>query len=279
MPRLRPLRKKIRHSTGGGARNSLASSSRRVTIPPVKIALILISVLATAAPLLRADTGPPAKDKPWVPAHGFYSKAPEAWEKLHAANLERARKGGVDVLFYGDSITEGWREAGRSVWDERIAPFQAANFGISGDSTRQLLYRMEHGEVDGLRPKVVVLMVGTNNLYNDFNAGTDREVVKGIRAVVSQLRKRLPESRILLLGVLPRENKYYGQRIANVNAALREFDDGGKLRFLDLTPHFQSAPGQLIDDLYEPDTVHLREAGYKVWADEMLGLLGTMLRE
>ncbi len=278
MRRLGRFGKEFSSNSSGRSRNSLASAPPGITFLSVKSAILLTSILSFA-PFLRAEKGPPAKDKPWVPAPGYYSKAPEVWEKRHAANLERARKGGINVLFYGDSITQGWNEAGRLVWDSRIAPMKAANFGIGGDSTRQLLYRIERGEIDGLRPKVVVLMIGTNNLYNDFNAGTDREIVRGIRAVIGRLRSRLPDSRILLLGILPWQNRHFGQRIANINAALREFDDGRKLRFLDLSPHFQSAPGQLIEGLYEADSVHLREAGYEVWANEMLGLLDTMLRE
>ena len=245
-----------------------------------------IGILATTLAYLAAvlvlqgneSEGPPVKDKPWVAARGYFRSAPEAWRGMHEANLRRAREGGIDLLFLGDSITQGWQSAGRAVWEPRLAPFKAANFGISGDSTRQLLYRIEHGEVEGLRPKVVVLMIGTNNLYGDFNAGTDSEVVKGIRAVVGQLRERLPGSRLLLLGILPRENRHFGQRIANINAALRELDDGMGLRFLDLTPHFQVAPGRVVEELYEPDTVHLRAAGYEVWADAMKGLLDGMMR-
>jgi lysophospholipase L1-like esterase len=130
-----------------------------------------------------------------------------AWLKRHEGFVAEAARGGVDVLFLGDSITDGWRRpgpnGGKAVWDREIAPLRAANFGIGGDRTQHVLWRIEHGTLEGLRPKVVVLMIGTNNTGFERDSTTPRntpaETVAGVQALLGQLRRRLPEARVLLL--------------------------------------------------------------------------------
>ena len=178
--------------------------------------------------------GPPAKDKPDVPGWGFYPQFPSAWQNLHRGFLDRTGQGNVSVVFLGDSITQGWTGGGKALWDTRYAPLGAVDYGIGGDSTRQVLWRLGHGELDGLSPKLVVLLVGTNNLYGDFNAGTDDEIAAGIARIVGTLRTKLPRTRILLLGLLPRQNEYFGGRIVSINRSIARLDDGHAVRFLDM---------------------------------------------
>ena len=124
-----------------------------------------------------------------------------SWMEMHKSFLVHAKKGHIDLLFLGDSITQGWNE--NSVWQRFYGPRHAANFGIGGDRTQHVLWRIQNGELDGIEPKVTVLMIGTNNLHDD----TPDEIAQGIKTIVAELRKRLPKTKVLLLGVFPRSQK------------------------------------------------------------------------
>ena len=223
-------------------------------------------------------SGPPAADKPNVPGWGFYPQFPQAWQNFHHGFLDRTKQGNVSVIFLGDSITQGWTGGGKELWDKRYAPLGAVDYGVGGDSTRQVLWRIHHGEMDGLSPKLVVLMIGTNNLYGDFNAGTDDEIAAGITKVVRTLQKKLPTTRILLLGILPRQNEYFSNRIVGINKSIAKLDDGNAVRFLDMVDKFQTAVGKVKPELYNPDQLHPVTAGYQVWADTMQPLFDALLK-
>jgi lysophospholipase L1-like esterase len=122
------------------------------------------------------------------------------WISRHEGFVALAKNGGVDLLFLGDSITDGWRTKGSNVWDRVYAPRRAANFGIGGDRTQHLLWRIDHGELDNLSPKVIVLMIGTNN----SNSDSADEVAEGVEKIIAEIRARCPDSRILLLAIFPR---------------------------------------------------------------------------
>ena len=116
---------------------------------------------------------------------------------MHEQFLDQARKGNIDLLFLGDSITQGWHN--NEVWKRFYGPRHAANFGIGGDRTQHVLWRIENGEIDGIHPRVAVLMIGTNNA----GSNSADEIAAGVTAIVQELRKRLPETKVLLLGVFP----------------------------------------------------------------------------
>ncbi len=207
------------------------------------------------------------------------------WMKRHEGFLAEARQGGIEVLFLGDSITDFWRDAkrGRAIWDREFAPIHAANFGISADRTQHLLWRIENGELDGLHPKVVVLMIGTNNTGLERDNVTPRntpaEAIEGVKAVVSEIRKRLPESKLLLLAVFPRgATPDYPQRaqIKTVNDAIQKLADGKRVRFLDLGPKFLEPDGTLSAEVM-PDFLHPSTKGYEIWAANMKPVLLEML--
>ncbi len=140
------------------------------------------------------------------------------WMELHNRFLERAKKGKVDLLFLGDSITQGWND--NEVWQRFYGPRNAANFGIGGDRTEHVLWRIQHGELEGIEPKVAVLMIGTNNV----SSSTPDEIAQGITAIVKELRSRLPKTKILLLGVFPRGEKPLSvrERLKSVNEKNRQ---------------------------------------------------------
>jgi lysophospholipase L1-like esterase len=234
-------------------------------------------------PLLAALALPAAANSALQPA-----PRDAAWVKRHEGFVAEAARGGVDVLFLGDSITDGWRRpgpnGGKAVWDREIAPLRAANFGIGGDRTQHVLWRIEQGTLEGLRPRVVVLMIGTNNTGFERDGTTPRntpaETVAGVQAIVGQLRRRLPEARVLLLAVFPRgERPDHPQRLQvnEINRGLAPLADGRHVTFLDLGPRFLAADGTLPAAVM-PDFLHPREEGYTRWAAALKEPLAALLR-
>lgn len=239
----------------------------------------LLTVTAVAAdPIDPAviNAGPPAKASPSTAGWGYWPKAPQAWLQTFNGQLGRTAKGDVGVVFLGDSITQGWGAAGKALWEAHYAPLKAVNYGIGGDSTRQVLWRLDHGLVDGLTPKAVVLGIGTNNLYGDHNSGTEAEIADGIKQVVTVLRAKLPAAKILVLGMLPRENSYFCDRIAKVNALVAPVADGATVRWLDVGSSFLAGPGQVKAELYRDDKVHLVTAGYEQWDAAILPVVKSL---
>jgi lysophospholipase L1-like esterase len=211
----------------------------------------------------------------------------DSWVKRHDGFVEIAKQGGVDVLFVGDSITDAWRRdppGGKKVWDAHFAPLRAANFGISGDRTQHVLWRLENGELSGIKPKAVVLMIGTNNTGFERDGTTPRntpaETTAGVAAIVKLLRARQPQAKILLLAVFPRgEKPDHPQRrqVAEINAAIAKLDDGRSVRFLDIGQKFLAADGTLPKEIM-PDFLHPNEKGYELWAAAIKEPLAALLK-
>jgi lysophospholipase L1-like esterase len=202
------------------------------------------------------------------------------WIARHENFVAQAKQGGIDILFMGDSITDFWRGRGSNVWNKYYAPQHAANFGISGDRTQHVLWRIDNGELDGIKPKVVVLMIGTNNTkQNNRIVNTTAEIIQGVTAIVNDIRAKLPDSKILLLGIFPRGNLDDPQRaqVAVVNTVLAKLDDGAMVRFLDIGPKFLEADGTLPKSIM-PDSLHPNEHGYQIWADAMNPTLDEMMK-
>lgn len=203
--------------------------------------------------------------------------------ELHASFLKRAKAGPIGVLFLGDSITEGWGNA-PEVWKEYYGGYQPANFGIGGDRTEHVIWRIEDGELDGIRPKVVVLMIGTNN----SSANTAEQIAAADTKIVRLIRAKLPETKVLLLAIFPRGPRKNSdgsmdtavERMAvinTVNAELAKLDDGHHVRFLNINAKFLGPDGK-IPDAIMPDQLHPNAAGYRIWAEAMRPLLDEMMR-
>ncbi len=222
--------------------------------------LLLISTLVSlSAGEDAAQPFPRSKEYNWMSV--------KAWNERHAKHLELIKSGGGDLLFVGDSITEGWGGAGKEVWAKEYAPGKSLNIGIGGDTTQNVLWRLANGEVEGLKPKVVVLMIGTNNF--GLNGDQPADVIRGITAVVASLREKLPHSHVLLLSIFPRDAKPDAPirgKIAEVNAAIAKLDDGKAVHYLDISKVFMEADGSLSKDVM-PDFLHLSGEGYKRWAE------------
>lgn len=206
------------------------------------------------------------------------------WMKRHEGFVAAAKKGGVDLLFVGDSITDFWLTRGKAVWDKNWAPLHAADIGISGDRTQHVLWRIENGELDGLAPKAIVLMIGTNNLGpesvdNPTLRNTPAEAAAGVKAIVAELRHRLPDAKILLLGVFPRAhdaNDPFRARVKTVNDSIASLADGTHVHYLDIGAKFLTADGTLEKEIM-PDFLHPSLKGYEIWADAIRDQVTALL--
>ena len=200
---------------------------------------------------------------------------PRIWIQRHEDFLVVAKQGGIEVLFFGDSV-DAWRgKAGGKIWERYFASMHAANFGIGGDRTQHVLWRIEHGELDSLKPKVVVLMVGNNNTP----VNTAAEVVEGVGAVVANIRVRLPGAKLLLLGIFLGDQKDspLRRKTEEVNAGIAKLADGKAIRFLGIGPKFLNPDGSISTELV-PDGHHPNEQGYVVWAEAMKDSIVELLK-
>ena len=209
---------------------------------------------------------------------------PTNWMSIHESFVARAKQGHIDVLFLGDSIMAGWlwEKGGINVWNKDYVPLHAVDFGIGYDRTQNVLWRIEHGELDHIKPKVVVLLIGTNNAGNEDNGNPRNitpEIVEGVTAIVKELRVRLPESKILLLGLFPRgtTNDPVREQVKEVNAHIARLDDGKMVKFLDMGSRFLEPDGTLTRQIM-PDLLHPSARGYQIWADSMKDTLAGMMK-
>jgi lysophospholipase L1-like esterase len=187
----------------------------------------------------------------------------------HQDNLKVAEQGDIDVLFMGDSITDFWRNtegafAGKPILDKYFGHLKVANFGIAGDTTQGVLYRLQNGEGEGFSPKAVMLMIGTNNTMQN-NAP---EIAEGIGAVVLELQKDFPDAKILLLGIFPRStpNDPVRATIAEINETIKRLHDGKRVHYLDIGSNFLDANGNIPEDVMT-DALHPSTKGYEIWAN------------
>jgi lysophospholipase L1-like esterase len=238
------------------------------------LALALAALVSAPSARAQDQKDQPATTKP-APRSG-------SWMKQHESFLERAKEGNIDLLFLGDSITRGWDskdekgEGPREVWERHYGPRRAANFGIGGDRTQHVLWRIQNGEIDGISPKVVVLMIGTNNA----SSNTAEEIAEGIEAIVKTLHEKLPTTKVLLLGVFPRGQSPnpVREKLAAVNERIARLDDGKTVKYLDIGNRFLNEDGTISEKIM-PDYLHLKREGYRIWADAMEPTLWSMLDE
>ncbi len=205
-----------------------------------------------------------AKD---TPLHSAVKPEPRQgnWMKRHERFNARVAQGNVDLLFIGDSITQGWEGKGKNVWEQFYGKRNAVNLGIGGDRTQHVLWRLDNGNIKGISPKLAVIMIGTNN----SGTNTPEEIFDGNRAIVERLRKALPDMNILVLGIFPRgADPSDGRRQVNekANAMISKLADGKHVHYLDIGKHFLQEDGTLTREIM-PDLLHLSEKGYTIWAE------------
>ncbi len=240
------------------------------------MAILIAAALAWAAWIPRADArkGPSAELNLAVRP----VPQPRAWWAEHhkRINLEVKERGDAELIFVGDSLTSLWRFNGRRTWRRYYAQRDALNLGAAGDQIQHTLWRLQNGNLQGLSPRLAVLMVGVNNIYQPV-----KHVVSGLRLTVNYLRRRLPRTRLLVLGILPFGERPGRQRIKikQVNRALAAMADGRWIHFLDIGHLFVEPNGSLTPGLMTHDFLHLNPLGYELWAGAMEPKLVQLLGE
>ena len=200
-------------------------------------------------------------------------------EARHAEFLEVAAEGDIDCLLMGDSITDWWRRAGLPVYEEHFESLNCANFGIAADRTQGVLWRFANGELDGYTPRLMMLMIGTNNLRFRGPPNTPEEVAMGIAAIVTRFRAKFPEAKVLLLGVFPRGAEATAplrEPIRQINSIIAALDDGEYVRFMDIGDRFLEPDGSISTEVMA-DGLHPTERGYQIWADAVMPMFTEML--
>ncbi|MBL9152266.1 MAG: GDSL family lipase [Verrucomicrobiales bacterium] len=200
-------------------------------------------------------------------------------EKKHESFNAISKQGTAELVFLGDSITAGWAGAGKDVWAQTWEPLKAANFGIGGDRTEHILWRLQHGNYDGLKAKLTVLMIGTNNTGHQGRpmaehggavyTSSPEQTAAGVAEILKLLREKQPQMQVLLLAIFPRgatpDDKMRQQNEAT-NQLIARLADGKTVHFLDIGATFLGPDGSLSKEIM-PDLLHLSPAGYQKWAD------------
>lgn len=234
------------------------------------VLLALALALLSARPAGAGDASAP------VP------KNTDTFRKLHQEFLARRTEGPIGLLFLGDSITARWRTQPQ-LWRQYFGRYDPANFGISGDTTQNVIWRIDHGELNGIHPKVVVLMIGTNNTKSNTGA----EIAAADTKIVRLIQAKIPGVKVLLLAIFPRGPRKGDAnpaadaadrmaRINEANARLAHLDNGGTVRFLDIGSRFLAADGTIHDDVMA-DHLHPTPKGLKIWAEAMAPTLTAMM--
>ena len=213
-------------------------------------------------------------------AHSAVDPVPRdsGWMERHNLINKRAAEAGAkaQVVFIGDSITQGWEGEGREAWVKYYAHRNAVNLGIGGDRTQHVLWRLDNGNLEGLKPKAAVLMIGTNNSNGEDN--TPAQIADGVAAIVTRLRTRLPDTKILLLAIFPRSENFSAQRgkLAMINQVLRKQANDRNVFWFDIGHRFLNSDGTLPRELM-PDYLHLSKEGYAIWADAIEDKLSDII--
>lgn len=243
---------------------------------PRYLALVLLAVSLTHAP---AQTPPAPKPAPQLPDVAAPKLGPDGavnvgFQKSHESFVATAKKGDVGVVFLGDSITAGWKGQ-KAIWDAAFGKYKPANFGIGGDRTQHVLWRIQNGELDGIKPKAAVVMIGTNNSGSDPADG----IARGVTKIVETIRAKSPDTKILLLAVFPRGEKPNPQRdkLKQVNATLAKLDDGKHIHYLDIGDKFLQPDGTISKEIMK-DYLHLTAPGYQIWADAISPKLAELMK-
>jgi lysophospholipase L1-like esterase len=245
-------------------------------LPRNFLRLALLGALPFANPAAVARAGDPAQPVARTDANS---------KLAHEQLLEKARRGRIDVYFVGDSITRRWGATDYpkflANWRQNLHGWNAANFGWGGDTVQNVLWRLVNGELDGVTPRVIVVMAGTNNIGARPPAGGAEskaaEIADGLKAVLDVCRAKAPDAVVILMGITPRnDNPAALPVVEKANERLERLADGKKVRYLNINAKLADKEGKLREGM-SPDRLHLSEKGYQVWADALKPVLTEVL--
>lgn len=230
-----------------------------------------ISLLAQDEANLPLSVKPEVQTAEWAKAW---------WMPRHEEKLkEKEKLGTVDLLWIGDSITHGWEVGGKATWEKYYAKRKPLNIGFSGDRTENVLWRLNHGAIDGISPKLAVIMIGTNNAGHRKDSPAD--IAAGISEIIKTLRKKLPNTKILLLAIFPRgaDNEDELRKLTHgANELIKGYANNEDVFFADINAAFLEADGKLPKEVM-PDLLHPNEEGYRRWAEKLEPTLTKLLGE
>jgi len=251
-------------------------------LAPTCVGLLLCCLLALPGSLTAGRAG---GDEPAREAVTPVARTDANSRTAHEQLLDKAKKGRIDVYFVGDSITRRWGATDYpeflANWRRNFHGWNAANFGWGGDTVRNILWRLRNGELDGVHPKVIVLMAGTNDIGGAAPRGGDEArvaaITAGIKALLDVCREKAPDSVIILMGITPRNDNPAAMPIINkVNERIAQFADGKKVRYLNINDKLADKEGKFLEGM-SPDRLHLSAKGYQVWADALKPILTEIL--
>ncbi len=202
----------------------------------------------------------------------------------HDGFVEIARKGGIDFLLLGDSITDWWVQGdeNKAMFDKYFGAYKTANFAIAGDTTNGVLWALKNGEGQGFQPKAIMLMIGTNNTGGTDNAGTATaaEIAEGVGAIILELRNDFPQAKILLLAIFPRgvPGDSVRDKIAEINRLITKLDDQRHVVYLDIGAWFLDEKGNFLPGAFRPDNLHPAAKGYDIWGTAVKDKVAELMK-
>jgi lysophospholipase L1-like esterase len=233
---------------------------------------------SSIAPLLKKYESLLLLQPPRLNVAATYTQTAQRRGPRHEGFVEIAKRGNIDLLLHGDSITDWWvqNDANKAMFDKHFGHIRTANFAIAGDTTQGVLWGLQNGEGQGFQPKAVMLMIGTNNT----GQYTAPEIAEGIGAIVLELRKDFPEAKILLLAIFPRSvpGDPVRDKIAEVNRIISRLDDQRQVFYLDIGARFLDEKGYFLPEAFRPDNLHPAAKGYDIWGEAVRAKLDQLLK-
>jgi lysophospholipase L1-like esterase len=231
-----------------------------------------------AQPLLKKYESLMQLQPPRANTAATFTQTQQRMGARHEGFVEIAKKGNIDLLLHGDSITDWWvqGDANKAMFDKYFGQIRTANFAIAGDTTQGVLWGLRNGEGQGFQPKAVMLMIGTNNT----GTYTGPEIAEGVGAVVLELKRNFPTAKILLLAIFPRSTPGdpVRDKIAEVNRIISRLDDGRQVFYMDIGPKFLDASGVFLPDAFRPDNLHPAAKGYDIWGSAVQAKLAELMK-
>jgi (4-O-methyl)-D-glucuronate---lignin esterase len=238
---------------------------------------------SSSKPLLQKFEPVMRLQPPRLNTAATYTQTAQRMGPRHEGFVETAKRGNIDLLLHGDSITDWWQsDAGKPAFDKYFGTLKTANFAVAGDTTQGVLWGLKNGEGQGFQPKAIMVMIGTNNTGGTNNAGTltAAEIAEGVGAVVLEMRKDFPDAKILLLAIFPRGNPGDSVRdkIAEINRIIQRLDDQKHVFYLDIGPKFLDEKGVFLPEAFRPDLLHPQAKGYDIWGAAVKDRLAELMK-
>ena len=210
-----------------------------------------------------------------------YTQTQQRMGPRHEGFVETAKKGNIDLLLHGDSITDWWVQGdeNKAMFEKYFGGIRTANFAVAGDTTQGVLWGLHNGEGQGFQPKAVMLLIGTNNTGTGTGGNTAPEIAEGIGAVVLEMRHDFPDAKILLLAIFPRgvPGDAVRDKIAEVNKIIRKLDDQKHVFYMDIGPKFLDEKGVFLPDAFRGDNLHPQAKGYDIWGQAVQAKLAQLI--